>query len=175
MSKKDKPQLYGFTNRILADITARIMSYPDLAKFLYYTDDKYKEENILILPSVKTSDIYDKKLYLYKRVPDVITTAGAYVYINIYRSTPTTIGGAINSTTFTVDILVHRECVTTAHGNRLVCIYTALNKALAQYNKSAVIGEVNLVRVAPILGVIKDFEGFSIQYECHGFKEDDFL
>ena len=47
----------------------------------------------------------------------------------------------------------------------------ALEDALTDYVKKHAIGSVDLVRVAPILGVIKDFGGYSLQFRAYGFKD----
>lgn len=166
-----KIPLYGRTNKVIAEINAHILKHKDLTKFLYYTGHEYEDVNILELDDVPTSEIYNKLFFVYKRFPEVINEAGAYIYMNIYRQTPLTLGGKVNSITFTIDVLVHKDYLTTAHGNRIVCIYEALNDAICNcVRNTTTIGGVNLVRIAPILGVVKDFDSYAIQYEAHTFR-----
>lgn len=166
------PKLYGYANRLMAEINSHLLKHPDLGKFLYYTHYDYDELNILEQDLVSASKLYDKNFFVYKRVPEVINEEGAYLFINIYRQTPTVIGGKIDNITFNIDILVHKDCLKTAHGNRVVCIYTAIDKALSEYQLKSSIGKISVSRVLPILGVIKDFEGYTVQYVAHGFREE---
>lgn len=166
------PKLYGQTNRMMAEINAHLLRHPDLGKFLYYTHHDYDELNILEQDVVSASELYDKHIFVYKRVPEVINEEGAYLFMNIYREMPTVLGGKIDSITFNIDILVHRDCLNTAHGNRTVCIYTAINKALSEFPLNSSIGNISINRVLPILGLIKDFEGYTLQYVAHGFRDE---
>lgn len=109
---------------------------------------------------------------MYKRVEETVKDAGAYMFIDVYRITPTTIGGKIREVTFTVDILVHQDCVDTMHGNRAICILSALEEALGEYVKKHSIGSIDLIRVAPILGIIKQFTGYQMQFRAYGFNGD---
>lgn len=171
MADENKPiELYGMTNKVMAEINAHILKHPDFCKFIYYTDAEYEDANILEQDIVPVSEIYNKKFYVYKRFPETIEEAGAYVFMNIYRNTPITIGGKVNTITFNVDILVHKDCLNTAHGNRVVCIYEALNEAITDCANISAIGNINLTRILPILGIVKDFEGYTVQYEAHTFK-----
>lgn len=164
--------LYGYTNKVLAEIHAHLLKHPELTKFLYYTDNEYKEKDILEQEKPKISDIANKKIFMYKRVEKTVEDAGAYMFIDIYRITPTTIGGKIREVTFTVDILVHQDCVDTMHGNRAICILSALEEALGEYVKKHSIGSIDLIRVAPILGIIKEFTGYQMQFRAYGFNGD---
>lgn len=163
--------LYGYTNKILAEIHAHLLKHPDLTKFLYYTDMEYSDKDILAEDKPPASKIANERLFIYKRVENVVRDAGAYMFLDVYRITPTKLGGTIREITFTVDILVHKDCIDTIHGNRSICIMCALEDALTDYVKKHAIGSVDLVRVAPILGVIKDFGGYSLQFRAYGFKD----
>lgn len=165
-----KDLLYGSTNKIMAEITSHLLKHPELNKFLYYTDAEYEIKNILEEDIPPSSEIYDKNFAVYKRVPEVITESGAYMFINIYRIIPTTVGGKINGITINVDILVHEDCLRTIHGNRVICLCTALDEAMHDYTKKHTIGSANQIRILPLLGIVKDFEGYTIQYELHGFN-----
>ena len=164
-------ELYGYINKTLAEIHAHLLKHPELSKFLYYTDMEYSNKSILAQEKPSMSQIANKKIYIYKRIEDVVVDAGAYMFLDVYRITPTKLGGTIRELTFTVDILVHRNCIDTIHGNRSICIMCALEEALTDYVKKHTIGSVDLVRVAPILGVVKDFGGYSLQFRAYGFKD----
>lgn len=164
--------LYGYTNKVLAEIHAHLLKHSELTKFLYYTDNEYKEKDILEQEKPKVSDIANKKIFMYKRVEETVKDAGAYMFIDVYRIIPTTIGGKIREVTFTVDILVHQDCVDTMHGNRAICILSALEEALGEYVKKHSIGSIDLIRVAPILGIIKQFTGYQMQFRAYGFNGD---
>ncbi len=164
--------LYGYTNKVLAEIYAHLMKHPELTKFLYYTDNEYKEKDILEQEKPTISDIANKKIFMYKRVEETVKDAGAYMFIDVYRITPTKIGGKIREVTFTVDILVHQDCVDTMNGNRAICILCALEESLGEYVKKHSIGSIDLIRVAPILGIIKEFIGYQMQFKAYGFNGD---
>ena len=162
-------ELYGFTNKVMAGITAKILSNEDLCKFLYYTDFKYRDESILKEKSVDRCDIIDSRFFSYRRVPERIDEDGAYMFIDIYRNTPITLGGAINEIYFDVYILVHIESLRTYHGNRAFCMMEALNCALNDYVKTS-IGKIDLVRIDPMLGLEKNYTGYCVRYRAYSFN-----
>ena len=55
-----KNPLYGYTNRILAEITAYLLSNKDFCNFLYYTDEKYEYADLTRLDIPPSNEIYDK-------------------------------------------------------------------------------------------------------------------
>lgn len=164
-------ELYGYTNNLMAEMTSHIFNCQDFLKFVYYSQDK-GEENILLKDDLSVSKVLNKNIFMYKRLDEVIEESGAYVSIDIYRLTPTSIGSPIREVTFTVDVLVHKDCQYTVHGNRAICIMTALENALADYIRRSSIGQIDLVRVSPILGVVKDFGGYQLQFRAYGFRDN---
>lgn len=164
-------QLYGYINKIMAEVNAHILKHPELGKFIKYTDNKYIEQSILDEPVVKASDLVNKNYFMYKRVPNAIEVAGVYLYVNIYRQTSFKIGSNIKEVVFTTDMLVHKDCLITVHGNRLICLVTAMEDALSSYVKKSAIGDIDLIRISPLLGVIKDYEGYSMQFRVYGFND----
>lgn len=163
-------ELYGVTNKILAEITSHILKHPDLCKFLYYTDNKYQYENLLEEEPVPASKIIDKKLFVYRRVPEVIEEVGAFMYIDLYRLTPTVLGGNVKEVSFAIDILVHYNCLKTSVGNRAVCIEEALESALSDYHKKSSLGKITLVRMQPILGLVDDYTGYTITFTTNEIR-----
>lgn len=166
-------KLFGYTNKMLAEINAHILKNQNLLKFLYYTDYEYCEKDILIQENVSSSKIYNKKFFVYNRIPEIITEEGAFMYIDIYRSTPTSLGSKIRDVTFTVNILVHNNCISTIHGNRAICIYSAIEESLTDYVKKSSIGSVDILRVSPLLGLVKEFSGYAVQFRAYGFKDTE--
>ena len=73
----------------------------------------------------------------------------------IYRDMPTKLGSPIRTLTFTVTILVHHDCIRTLHGHRGICIKDALEVALSNLSSSNTIGNIELSRLSPVLGLVK--------------------
>lgn len=161
--------LYGKTNEILADINSKILQHDDLCKFLYYTDAQNANEDILSKEKVDTNKILNKRYFVYRRIPNVIKEAGAYMSIDFYKPAPWRIGGYVDEIYFNIDLLIHIDCLSTIHGNRAFCIMEALDRALYEYIKGS-IGNIDVVRVDPILGLEKNFIGYSIKYRAFGFN-----
>ena len=80
-----KNPLYGYTNRILAEITAYLLSNKDFCNFLYYTDEKYEYADLTRLDIPPSNEIYDKYFFVFKRIPEVVKDAKAFVYLDVYR------------------------------------------------------------------------------------------
>lgn len=162
--------LFGYTNKIMAEIIAFLMQDKNFCNFTYYTDAKYDYSDITSLDMPSTSQLYDKHFFVYKRVPDVIEEAGAFVYFDIYRDIPTKLGSPIRSLTFTVTILVHHDCVKTIHGHRGICIKDSIELALSNLSNNNSIGDIELSRLSPVLGLVKDYTGYTLQLKVDNFS-----
>ncbi len=162
--------LFGYTNRIMAEIIAYLMADKNFCNFVYYTDTKYDYEDLTQLEIPSSSKLYDKYFFVYRRVPEVIETVGAYVYFDIYRDIPMKLGSSIRTLTFTVTILIHHDCIRTLHGHRGMCIKDALEIALSNLSEGNTIGNIELSRVSPVLGLVKDFTGYTLQLKVDNFS-----
>ena len=162
--------LFGYTNKIMAEIIAYLMMNKDFCNFVYYTDAKYDYQDITQLEIPTSSQLYDKYFFVYRRIPEVIETVGAYVYFDVYRDIPTKLGSPIRTLTFTATILVHHDCIKTMHGHRGICIKDALELALSNLSEGNTIGNIELSRVSPVLGLVKDFAGYTLQLKVDNFS-----
>ena len=162
--------LFGYTNKIMAEIIAYLMSDKNFCNFVYYTDAKYEYTNLLELEMPSTSQLYDKCFFVYKRVPEVIEEAKAFVYFDLYREIPLRLGSPIRSLTFTATVLVHHDCIRTIHGHRGICVKDALELALGKLSQSNMIGNIELSRLSPVLGLVKDYTGYTLQLKVDNFS-----
>lgn len=163
-------ELYGTTNKIMSEINTHLLKHPEFLKFLYYTSTEYKTKDILAQPKVSSSKIHNKKFFVFRRIPESITTEDAFVFIDVYRDMPTVVGGMLKQVTFTVSVLVHENCISTLHGNRAICICSAIEDAMENYQKNNAIGKVDLMRLSPLLGLQKEYTGYTMQFRASGFK-----
>ena len=64
--------LYGYTNKVLAEIHAHLLKHPELTKFLYYTDIEYQNKDILEQEKPSARDIANKKIFIYKNFENLV-------------------------------------------------------------------------------------------------------
>lgn len=165
-----KNPIYGYTNRIMAEISAYLLQDKNFCNFLYYTDKKYEYTDLTELEIPPTNEIYDKLFFVFKRIPEVVHEAKAFVYLDVYRDIPIKLGSPIRTITFTATILVHRDCVRCLHGHRGICIKDSLEIALAELSGKNTIGNIELSRVSPVLGLVEEYMGYTLQLKVDNFS-----
>ena len=165
-----KNPLFGYTNKIMAEITGYLLEDKNFCNFLYYTDKKYEYTDLTELEIPQSSEIYDKYFFVFKRIPEVVHEAKAFLYLDVYRDIPIKLGSPIRTITFTATILVHRDCVRCLHGHRGICIKDALETALADLSGKGSIGNIELSRVSPVLGLVEEYMGYTLQLKVDNFS-----
>ena len=83
-----KNPLYGYTNRILAEITAYLLSNKDFCNFLLILIKNMKYADLTRLDIPPSNEIYDKYFFVFRRIPEVVKDAKAFVYLDVYRDMP---------------------------------------------------------------------------------------
>ena len=163
--------LYGFPTLVINNIVSTLLSDELITKVLYYTDSE-EYEDLLEKPNLENpyQELYKKKIFMHRRIPDILKESGAYIVINMSDYRPYRQGSKfIKTTTLKINVFCHEKVMYTAHGVRDMVIATRIVDLLENTSLGG-LGRMSVVRTVPISGLNKEYSGFEIVLACESIE-----
>lgn len=165
---------YGLPNRVVTELSAKLLESPKLLNYIYYTDKEYQYDDLFTLTPPKSSDIIDKFLFIGRRPPIFIKEVGAYVSIRVNRYEPLTSNKSIKTIKYVevnIDVICHIDCQKTTRGTRDITIITLLQEALENECLDGIADHTEIVSTTQILGLPVEYDGYQLKIKITGFNQ----
>ena len=163
-------RFYGLTNRVINDVVSLFLSSQDLCKFL--SSSELENTDIDSIEDLEnTYDLYNKNIYINRRVPDLLEQEGAFISIRATRvGDDSTSNKPLDRGILEVHIVVSNNLLPTLNGSRDVCIMSIAKELLVNNNFSTV-GKFTVIQADDLYGLPRGFSGYSIACEFIGYNK----
>lgn len=165
---------YGLPNRIVSELSAKILESPKLLNYIYYTDIENQYDDLFALTPPKSSEIIDKFLFIGRRPSVFIKEIGAYVSIRVNRYEPLSSNKSaklIKYVEINIDVICHVDCQKTTRGTRDITIITLLQEALENECLTGIADNVEIVSTTQVLGLPVEYDGYQLKIKVTGFNQ----
>lgn len=166
-------KLYGLGNVIVSEIATRLMTNSDFNKLVYYKDVDEDGEDILSMPDLEdpVSELYRKQVWLHRRPDKVLHNQDVNVFITLgdFRNESAK-NKDIKTMTFTVAVLVHKECLLTPNGSRDIALLCCISDIIEKDDYFKGLGDCKVYRVNHLFGLNLEYSGYEIICKVDGIN-----
>lgn len=163
-----------FPNKYLIKLSNEIMLDDKINKLIYYNSEK--ERDIYKLEDLENpiKKLKEKKVFINKKVPEVMKESDVSLFVNIYRDFPYTgvyrPSNKIQQFKFEVGVLCHKDCRFTLNGLRDILIYKGIEQMLRENKNLKAIGFPTLEQTYPMYNIPSDYIGYMSVYRLEYFE-----
>ena len=162
-------EAYGFPNRITSELVGELLNQEDFCKFIHYINEN-SYTDLLSKSKPKPQDVI-KKLYIGRRVDPVQTSSNVLTCVRVISVRPVKQQSEVIKTVdVEVIIMVHKDCLSTAHGARDIALATSVCEALDKKKLSG-IGNCQIVGITDLTGLPTDYSGYLVLCRVSGFPK----
>ena len=165
---------YGLPNRIVSELSSKILESPKLLNYIYYTDIENQHNDLFALVPPKSSEIIDKFLFIGRRPSVFIKEVGAYVSIRVNRYEPLPSNKSVKLIKYVevnIDVICHVDCQKTTRGTRDITIITLLQETLEHECLTGIADNTEIVSTTQILGLPVEYDGYQLKVKITGFNQ----
>jgi hypothetical protein len=165
---------FGLPNKVIAEISAKILESPRLLNYIYYTGIEHKSIDLFSLESPSAKDLVDKHIFIGRRIPNLMKKVGAFLDIRVNRYEPMLNKRStklIKYVEVDIDVLCHVDCQRTLRGTRDITIIALLQEALENESLTGLSESIEIVTVTEILGLDTDYNGYTLKIRVTGFNQ----
>ncbi len=163
-----------FPNKYLIKLSNEIMLDKKINKMIYYNEEK--QNDIYSLEDIENpiKKLKEKKVFINRKVPEVLKESDISVFVNIYRDFPYTgfyqPSYKIQQFKFEVGVICHNDCRFTLNGLRDILIYKDIEKMLKTNKNLKGIGFPTLEQTYPMYNMPNGFTGYMSIYKLEYFE-----
>lgn len=173
-------------NKMLLSIMSELMSDDDVFRLLYYTGSDYQYEDIYSLPIPKNDELYEidkhdelynKKVFVNKRIDSISYYADVSLFVNLYNVVPTMHfyqeSKHVRTFVFQIGIVCHKDVRQTLNGFREIALAYRIMEMLQDKELAGGVGTAKLTDMFPIYDVPTDYVAYSLKLEIDGVMNID--
>jgi hypothetical protein len=173
-------------NKMLLSIMSELMSDDDVFRLLYYTGSDYQYEDIYSLPIPKNDELYEidkhdelynKKVFVNKRIDSISYYADVSLFVNLYNVVPTMHfyqeSKHVRTFVFQIGIVCHKDVRQTLNGFREIALAYRIMEMLQDKELAGGVGTMKLTDMFPIYDVPTDYVAYSLKLEIDGVMNID--
>lgn len=173
-------------NKMLLSIMSELMSDDDIFRLLYYTGSDYQYEDIYSLPIPKNDELYEidkhdelynKKVFVNKRIDSISYYADVSLFVNLYNVVPTIHfyqeSKHVRTFVFQIGIVCHKDVRQTLNGFREIALAYRIMEMLQDKELAGGVGTMKLTDMFPIYDVPTDYVAYSLKLEIDGVMNID--
>ena len=166
-------ELYGLGNVIISEVANRLMTNSDFNKLVYYKDIDEDGEDILSMPDLEdpVTELYKKQVWVHRRPDKVLHEQDVNVFITLddFRNDSAK-DTSIKTMTFTVSVLVHKECLATPNGMRDIALLCCVSDIIEKDRYFKGLGRCNVYRINHLLELSTGYSGYEIICRVDGIQ-----
>lgn len=158
--------LYGFPNKLIHDVGAKIMLDDIINRFLVYKDNE--EDSVFDLPKIDNPIglLKDKKVFYGRRVTTVLKEADISIYITLYDYRPYSKkydkSRLITTTKIEIGVICHNNCRNSLNGLRDIAVASRIVDIFKEEQSLGTIGRIELENTKALYNMPTDYHGFQI-------------
>lgn len=163
-----------FPSRYLIKVANEIMLNEKINKMMYYNSEDKKD--IYSLPEIENpiKELKDKKVFINRRINEILLDADISVFVNVYRDFPYTnyykSSRTIQQCKIEVGVVCHNDCRFTLNGLRDAIVYKEIQKIFKENKNLMTIGFPTLEQTYPMYNMPYEYVGYASVFTLEYFE-----
>lgn len=163
-----------FSSEYVIKVSNELMLDSEINKMLYY--NKERDKDIYSLPDLENpiKELKNKKVYINKRIDDILQEADISVFVNLYKDGQFTeyrnSSPKIKHLEIEIGVICHNDCRFILNGLRDIAVFKRIQKILSTNNKLRGIGMPKIEQPYQIRNIPYEYMGYACIYSLEYFE-----
>ena len=171
-------QIFGLTNYLITQVAMTLMNNEYFSKLVYYVDEDVGTDIFQLdkisspIEALSQGDIATRKVFLGRRIKTdkIQQCQDVNIFIHLrdsknYKQT----SHHIKTVYISVIVLVHEQCIPTAHGGRDSAIVNAIENAVEGQRLTYAVGECRVFSTPMLEQLPPEYSGYEVVLQVDGF------